>query len=161
MKFDELSHYSDLLDEIEYRVRQAQHRAIISANADMLFMYWDIGRMIAARQKREGWGKGLLARLAVDLRNEIPEIKGFSERNLQMMVQFQGEYPELFSIPQRPVAELEPPEISFEIMPQPATSLEISTRISIMQRTVSQLSWAHNHSHSEAERPRHPNFPQT
>lgn len=144
MKSDELSHYLDLLGEIKDRVRQAQHRAILSANADMLFMYWDIGRMIAARQKREGWGKGLLARLAIDLRNEIPEIKGFSERNLQMMVQFQGEYPELFLIPQRGVAELEPPEMSSEIMPSPAITTDISKRVSIMQRTVAQLSWAHN-----------------
>lgn len=105
MKVDELSLYRNLLGDIKTRVSQAQYRAALAANAEMLFMYWDIGRMIAERQKREGWGKGLLARLAVDLRNEIPEIKGFSERNLQMMVQFQYEYPELCLIPQRAVAE--------------------------------------------------------
>ena len=65
-----------------------------------------IGHMVAKRQGLEGWGKGLLRRLAVDLKNEIPEIRGFSERNLQLMIQFQREYPDLFAIPQRPVAEL-------------------------------------------------------
>jgi hypothetical protein len=47
MKSSELAIYRDLLGEIKTRVRQAQHRAVISANAEMILMYWDIGRMIA------------------------------------------------------------------------------------------------------------------
>ena len=62
----------------------------------MLHMYWDIGRMVAERQGLVGWGKGLLRRLADDLKNELPVIKGFSGRNLQLMIQFQKEYPDLF-----------------------------------------------------------------
>ena len=42
--------YRELLADIKVRVRQAQHRAVLSANAEMILMYWDIGRMIAARQ---------------------------------------------------------------------------------------------------------------
>jgi predicted nuclease of restriction endonuclease-like (RecB) superfamily len=153
MKSDELTLYRDLLGDIKSRVRQAQQHAALAANAEMLFMYWDIGRIIAARQKSEGWGKGLLARLAVDLRNEIPEIKGFSERNLQMMIQFRSEYPELFSIPQRAVAELvESPQSLGNGQPAVAQvgalsvpQLEqVEPQGSIMQRAVAQLSWAHN-----------------
>lgn len=140
----ELTLYADLLKDIKNRVRQAQNRASISANAEMLWMYWDIGRMIAARQKQAGWGTGLLARLTVDLRNEIPEVKGFSERNLQLMTQFQAEYPTLFSIPQRPVAELRLPgnlpttERHSHGIPGVPPDAEIP------QLVVAQLSWAHN-----------------
>jgi predicted nuclease of restriction endonuclease-like (RecB) superfamily len=88
----ELAFYRDLLGDIKIRVRQGQHRAALSANAEMIAMYWDIGRMIAARQKEKGWGAGVIPRLAVDLKNELPEQKGFSERNLGHMIRFAREY---------------------------------------------------------------------
>ncbi len=88
----ELTLYRDLLGEIKTRVGNAQRKAAISANAEMILMYWEIGRMIAARQQQEGWGAGVIARLAVDLKNELPEIKGFSERNIGYMIRFAREY---------------------------------------------------------------------
>ena len=88
MKKGELALYRHLLGDIKARVRQAQHRVVLAANAEMIRMYWDIGRMIAARQAHEGWGAGVIPRLAVDLKNELPEEKGFSETNLQRMVLF-------------------------------------------------------------------------
>ena len=38
------------------------------------------------------WGKKTLQHLAVDLKNEYPERKGFSVRNMQCMMQFYNEY---------------------------------------------------------------------
>lgn len=70
MKTSELAQYRDLLGDIKTRVRQAQHRAALSANAELILLYWDIGRMVAARQKQEGCGAGVIPRLAVDLKNE-------------------------------------------------------------------------------------------
>jgi predicted nuclease of restriction endonuclease-like (RecB) superfamily len=92
MKPEELSFYRDLLGDIKTRVRQGQRRAALSANAEMIHMYWDIGRMIAARQEKEGWGAGVIPRLAVDLKNELPEQKGFSARNIGRMIAFFREY---------------------------------------------------------------------
>jgi predicted nuclease of restriction endonuclease-like (RecB) superfamily len=89
-----LAFYTDLLGDVKNRVQQARHRAILSANAELIAMYWDVGRIIAARQKLEGWGAGVIPRLAVDLKNELPEQKGFSERNLNYMVRFVREYGE-------------------------------------------------------------------
>jgi hypothetical protein len=115
---NELVFYRELLAEIKVRVRKAQHKAALSANAEMILMYWDIGRMIAARQEQEGWGAGVIPRLAVDLRNELPEQKGFSETNLKRMVQFSQEYPRLFSIGARGVPQLSAPAVSGEIRAQ-------------------------------------------
>jgi hypothetical protein len=119
-----MKRYSDLLADIKTRIRQAQNRAVMSANAEMIRMYWDIGQMVAKRQGLEGWGKGLLRRLTVDLKDEIPKIKGFSERNFQLMIQFQREYPGLFAIPQRPVAELPEESPADIIWPQPVAKFE-------------------------------------
>ena len=45
----EISRYSHLLDAVKIRIRQAQVKATLSANAEMILMYWDIGRIIAER----------------------------------------------------------------------------------------------------------------
>jgi len=104
----EISLYKSLIGDIKSRVRQAQNKAALSANAEMIFMYWDIGRMIEARQIDEGWGAGVIPRLASDLKNELPEEKGFSARNLGYMVRFYREYGEP-PILQQGAAKLEGP----------------------------------------------------
>ncbi len=59
---------------------------IYAANKEMLRMYWDIGRMLQQSQYTDGWGKKTFQRLAVDLKNDYSEIKGFTVRNMQYMV---------------------------------------------------------------------------
>ena len=58
----------------------------------MLRMYWDVGETLQLSQDADGWGKKTLQRLAADLKNEYSEIKGFSVRNMQCMIQFFNEY---------------------------------------------------------------------
>ena len=81
-------------------------RAALSANAELIRLYWDIGRAIVERQHRKGWGGGVIPRLARDLRNELPAVKGFSERNIKLMTQFYRQYPSLGIIGQPLVAQL-------------------------------------------------------
>jgi len=85
-------------------------RAVLAVNAELVRLYWDIGRIIDARQQQEGWRAAVIPRLARELRNELPEEKGFSERNIKLMVQFAHEYADAFaplsSIGQPPVAQL-------------------------------------------------------
>ena len=90
---DELTLYKNLLLDIKQRIGEAQTRAVLAVNAELLQLYWDIGQMIAQRQEQEGWGAGIIPRLAVDLHNELPEMKGFSERNLKRMLAFYRAYP--------------------------------------------------------------------
>jgi hypothetical protein len=135
MKKKELVFYRDLLGDIKSRVRQGQHRAALAANAEMILLYWDIGRMIVARQEQEGWGAGVIPRLAVDLKNDLPEQKGFPERTIKRMVQFSREYPELFAIGPPSVVQLTSDD---SILQQPAAKL------SITQKAVLSVSWAHN-----------------
>jgi len=54
----------------------------------MIRLYWRIGRVIDERQQREGYGTAVIPRLARDLHNELPEEKGFSERNIKRMLAF-------------------------------------------------------------------------
>ncbi len=47
----DLAFYSGRLTEIKDRIRQAQIRAVFSANMEMILMYWDIGRIIGLGHK--------------------------------------------------------------------------------------------------------------
>lgn len=48
--------YSLTLNELRQRIEEARLRAVIDANATMTQLYWNIGRIILARQEAEGWG---------------------------------------------------------------------------------------------------------
>jgi len=61
-------------------------------NKELIFLYWDIGRMINERQKEYTWGKSVVELLAKDLQKEFPGIKGFSASNLWRMRIFYQEY---------------------------------------------------------------------
>ena len=89
---DDFCGYAALLRKIKQRVLIAQQRAIYAANEEMLRMYWDIGGLLQQSQEADGWGKKTLQRLAADLKNDYSEIKGFTVRNMQYMVQFFNEY---------------------------------------------------------------------
>ena len=89
---DNFRGYAALLRKIKQRVLIAQQRVIYAANEEMLRMYWDVGEMLQQSQDDEGWGKKTLQRLSVDLKNDYSEIKGFTVRNMQYMVQFFNEY---------------------------------------------------------------------
>ena len=84
--------YPSLLRQIKHRVSFAQQKAMYAANEELLHMNWDIGEMLTKSQETDGWGKKTLQRLSIDLKNEYPERKGFSIRNMQCMMQFYNEY---------------------------------------------------------------------
>jgi predicted nuclease of restriction endonuclease-like (RecB) superfamily len=86
--------YGATLKSIQQRIRQERTRVILSANAALILLYWDIGKMIVDRQSREGWGAKVIDRLGRDLRKSFPEMQGFSTRNLELMRRFAQEFPD-------------------------------------------------------------------
>ena len=100
--------YPRLLADIKQRVRRAQTRAVLAVNAELIRLYWEIGALIDQRQREEGWGTGVIPRLARDLHNELPEEKGFSERNIKRMLAFYRQYHDTEFVPQ-PVAQTPSP----------------------------------------------------
>jgi predicted nuclease of restriction endonuclease-like (RecB) superfamily len=86
--------YAELLEDLKARIRQAQVRAALSVNRELVLLYWHIGREILQRQQQEGWGAKVIDRLALDLRCEFSEMKGFSPRNLKYMRTFAEVWPD-------------------------------------------------------------------
>lgn len=85
--------YADWLADLKMRVYQAQQRAALKVNTELIRLYWDIGQDILQRQNTQGWGSKVLERLAADLRNEFPDMKGFSRSNLFHMRSFADAWP--------------------------------------------------------------------
>ncbi len=136
--------YPFLLNDIKERIRAAQIKANLSANRELIQLYWEIGWLIAARQQKEGWGAGVIPRLARDLKNELPDIKGFSERNIKRMTTFCREYPRLFSIMPQAVAQLKNREKETDLKgPQPVAQLP-DAGYKNLQQLVAKLPWGHN-----------------
>ena len=77
--------YPQFLSQLKAEIQKARVRASLSANSEMVLLYWNIGRGVLSRQNREGWGSKIIDRLAKDLRSAFPDMKGFSPRNLKYM----------------------------------------------------------------------------
>jgi predicted nuclease of restriction endonuclease-like (RecB) superfamily len=86
--------YAEWLGEVKHRIHNAQQRATLAVNRELVLLYWQIGRDILARQASQGWGAKVIDRLAHDLRNAFPEMKGFSPRNLKYMRTVAEAWPE-------------------------------------------------------------------
>ena len=147
-----LSGYAPFLAAVKDRIRAAQVKATLAANAELIHLYWDIGRAIAAIQEKQGWGAGVIPRLARDITNALPEVKGFSERNIGRMIAFAHEYGARPILPQ-PVAKSPPSEIlpqavakltSLEMTQTPSARLAVTEDLAKLQQLVAQLPWGHN-----------------
>jgi predicted nuclease of restriction endonuclease-like (RecB) superfamily len=92
--FPEDDNYIAFLQGLKSRIRQAQVKAVLAVNQELITLYWQIGREILAKQQQEGWGAKIIDRLAKDLKREFPDIKGFSRSNLKYMRMFADAYPD-------------------------------------------------------------------
>jgi DUF1016 N-terminal domain len=66
------SDYQAFLQSIKTRVQQAQLKAVVAVNTELIVLYWQIGREILERQEKEGWGTGVIDRLSKDLHTAFP-----------------------------------------------------------------------------------------
>ncbi|MEM7772119.1 MAG: PDDEXK nuclease domain-containing protein [Cyanobacteria bacterium P01_A01_bin.37] len=86
--------YDLFLSSLKTRIRTAQVKAALAVNRELILMYWHIGQDILQRQQNEGWGSKVITRLAKDLKQEFPDITGFSRTNLMYMRAFAEAYPD-------------------------------------------------------------------
>ena len=97
--------YAVILSEIKNRIRTERLRVVMAANAAMVVLYWDIGRLILVRQEKEGWGAKVIDRLSLDLREAFPDMQGLSLRNLKYMRAFAAAWSDAEFV-QRVVAQI-------------------------------------------------------
>lgn len=97
--------YADWLIQLKVDIAQSRQRAALAVNAELVQLYHRIGAEIRQRQQVNAWGAKVIERLARDLSDAFPDIRGFSSRNLKYMAFFAQHCPNgLFG--QQPAAQL-------------------------------------------------------
>lgn len=137
--------FTKLLVEVKGRIRHAQTRAVLAVNSELVRLYWDIGRLIDGRQQQEGWGAAVIPRLAKALHNELPELKGFSERNIDRMIAFYRSYSDTPEISPQAVAKSAP----LAKVPQAVAKLALTKGVSpaaapLPTALLWSVPWAHH-----------------
>ncbi|MBU1122361.1 MAG: DUF1016 family protein [Candidatus Omnitrophica bacterium] len=84
--------YSQFFLNIKKQIRSSRMQAVLAVNKEITLLYWDIGKGIYIKEKKEGWGSKVIDKLSEDLKQEFPQMKGFSVRNLKYMRAFAVTY---------------------------------------------------------------------
>lgn len=84
--------YIQIITHLKKQIKEAQVKAVLAANKELIKLYWSIGQTIVEKQEAHGWGSGFIDQLAKDLKNAFPGIKGFSRANLFHMRSFYKAY---------------------------------------------------------------------
>ena len=84
--------YAQTLLDLKKKIQEAQIKATMSANKELIKLYWHIGKTVVDKQKSSGWGSNTIERLSKDLQNSFPGLGGFSRSNIFRMQAFYGAY---------------------------------------------------------------------
>ena len=95
--------YIDIFKNIKQQIAQAQVKAVLAVNKELIKLYWAIGQTISVQQKIQGWGSKALEILAQDIQQDFPGLAGFSRSNIFRMQAFYAAY----EIVAQPVRQLE------------------------------------------------------
>jgi hypothetical protein len=88
-----------------------------------------VGRVIVERQDQEGWGKGVIDRLAADIIREFPSLQGFSSSNIWRMRAFYLAYTKEVANLAQPVRDLDDANL-----PQPAAEIPWGHNVILIEK---------------------------
>jgi len=80
--------FSDIINLI----KQSRSNAIRAINAELIDLYWNVGKYISRKIENAEWGDSVVLELSKHIQQNEPEIKGFSDKNIWRMKQFYETY---------------------------------------------------------------------
>ena len=83
--------YFTVVENIKSEIKNAQYRAAVSVNSELVMLYHKIGCII---NQNKVWGNKFIDNLSADIKSAFPDSTGYSVRNLKYMAKFATEYPE-------------------------------------------------------------------
>lgn len=115
--------YKTVLVQIKEHIKLSQTRAITKVNQELMFLYFNIGKLVFEQQKKLKWGAKVIEKLSNDIKVLFPDMGGFSTRNINLMIGFYKEYKNL------------------EIMQPLVAQIEDNEKI---ESLITKISWTHN-----------------
>ena len=134
--------YLQWVKELCKRYRQSQVKAAVKVNHVVLQFYWELGKDICNKEAENRYGSKFYAALSRDLRNEMPDAEGLSERNLRYTKKFYQLYSQEIRILQQLAANSES-----EILQQPAAKFntEFTQQVANqLKRDIFSIPWGHH-----------------
>ena len=83
--------YLSIIENIKAEIGNAQFKAAVSVNRELIMLYYNIGLII---NEHKTWGNKFIENLARDIKLAFPNSTGYSVRNLKYMAKFAAEYPD-------------------------------------------------------------------
>ena len=134
--------YLQWVKELCKRYRQSQVKAAVKVNHVVLQFYWELGKDICNKEAENKYGSKFYAALSRDLRNEMPDAEGLSERNLRYTKKLYQLYSQEIRILQQFAANS-----GSEILQQPAAKFntEFSQQVANqLKRDIFSIPWGHH-----------------
>ncbi len=75
-------------DEIVSLIENSKQKLFSQVNFTLIELYWNIGEYISKKTIQENWGKSIVQELSIFIKQKVPYIQGFSDKNLWRMKQF-------------------------------------------------------------------------
>ena len=93
------------VQQIRNAINISRYRAAKLANAEMLRLYYSVGKFISLNTRNAKWGTGALKSISNQLQQEMPGLKGFSEGNMRKMRLFYEAWQPVFEPHLLPIAD--------------------------------------------------------
>ena len=77
--------YNHAVAVIKSAVEQSRYRALQAGNAELLSLYYGIGRYVSENTRNGAWGTDAIKQISEKLQKELPGLRGFSETNIKYM----------------------------------------------------------------------------
>ncbi len=136
--------YAAILDRLKEDVRASRSKAAMAVNRELIGLYWRLGQTIVEQQSQAEWGRSVVERLAADLKNAFPDMKGFSPANLWRMRSFYLAWNDATANLAQLVRDLSALPALPPASPSNAIVVTGESDPAILAQLVRELPWGHN-----------------
>lgn len=98
--------YMVWLESLKSKINSAKSKVAVSVNSQLIELYCDIAKEISKKASISNWGASIIEQISLDLRNDFPDMKGFSRRNLYAIKQWFEFYNRDFEFVAQTVAQI-------------------------------------------------------
>lgn len=89
---NDISKYEYAVKAIKQAVEKSRYRAAKAGNAELLSLYYGIGKYVSENTRNGTWGTDAIKTISIRLKSELVGVRGFSETNIKNMRLFYEEW---------------------------------------------------------------------
>jgi DUF1016 N-terminal domain/YhcG PDDEXK nuclease domain len=88
----EINNISTDFEQIVQLIQEARNRVYAKANAELVLLYFNVGKTVSEKAAAGKWGENTVQELANFIAAKLPSLSGFNRRGLYRMKQFYETY---------------------------------------------------------------------